>query len=209
MSFQDLRINSAVDAKQAIEEQCGFASGTRVLSQGQYKRVETLVAGDVVDTRDNGPCEIRTLYSYLVPIDMIAPHLVRFQPDAMGPGKPKSAVVMCQHQPIILEHIGLKMVFGADQMLARARTMVNSGDITKVHSASQLRLYQIECAEQQIVLINGMPVATYRPSQNYSLEQGRQHPERKCRVPCGDRGSYGKPVRPILKDFEVDAILAK
>ena len=98
----------------------GFAPGTRLITPEGAVAVETLRAGDLVLTRDSGPCRLASVFRRDAPS---AAGLVCIAPGALGPDVPETALTVVAEQRMLMVSDDTLRLFGT------AETLVAAGDL--------------------------------------------------------------------------------
>ena len=100
----------------------GFAPGTRLITPKGAVAVETLRAGDLVLTRDSGPCRLASVVRREAPS---ATGLVCIAPGALGPDVPETALTVVAEQRVLMVSDDTLRLFGT------AETLVAAGDLAR------------------------------------------------------------------------------
>ena len=138
-----------------------FAAGTQILTgHGDYTAVENLKQGDLVQTVDHGPQEIRWIGSRHLTADDLArtPSLrpIRIQAGALGDGMPlEDLTVSPQHRVVVNSKIVQKM-FGQKEVLVAAKQLVSLDGIDVVDDLDDVAYFHFLCDRHEIVVANGV-----------------------------------------------------
>lgn len=104
-----------------------FTEGTRIDTPYGQRSIETLMAGDLVLTLDNGPQPIRWIGKRTVPaVGKLAP--IRIKAGAFG--NDRDLVVSPQHR-MLYNGWQSQLMFGQDQVLSTAKHLVNGETIIR------------------------------------------------------------------------------
>lgn len=128
-----------------------FVAGTRIAVPGGTVAVEDLRIGDLVMTRDHGPCPIRwTGRRRVAGTGAFAP--VRFAPGALGD---HGALLVSPQHRILLDDWRAQVYLGVEEALCPAHLLVN-GDT--IHRAPRPEVCYVHfmCDRHEIVLAEGL-----------------------------------------------------
>ena len=145
-----------------------FTSGTRIRTRNGHKLVETLVAGDHVQTKDNGVREIvwigerRITGARLHAMPELRP--VRIRMGALGADVPDGDLLVSPHHRMLYEGVNAQALFNAPEVLISARDMVNDHSIFVDHGVREVTYIHLAFAEHQIVWANGVPTESFHPA---------------------------------------------
>lgn len=181
-----------------------YLAGTLIAAPAGEIPVETLRAGDLVLTRDNGPQPlIWTGHTHVSRRDLdLAPNKrpIRIQPGALGADKPRRAVdVSPQHRVMVTDPAGKEYLISARHLM-----MAGMPGVALHPPGDDLRLIHLACAEHQLLLAEGaamesfftgkMAIRALSPSQRMALLI--------CFPSLGVGGNPMTPARPIIKHRE-------
>ena len=139
-----------------------FCAGTRILTDQGERAVETMAAGDVVVTRQDG-------VEVLLPVRWIgrrrvvvarhneAEHVdpIRIAQDAIAPGLPVRDLFVSPDHALYM-----------DGMLIQARQLVNHMTVTRDSGRAVVTYYHVELDRHAILIADGMPCESYLDSGN-------------------------------------------
>ena len=139
-----------------------FAQGTTIRVPGGEVAIETLAAGDLVQTADHGAQPIRWIgASTVVGEGICAP--VRIAPGALGEGYPaRPLVVTRQHRVLIRSRIGERQ-FGAREILVPAIGLVGLPGITLDPCPDEITYLHLLFDRHEIVFADGAPTESLYP----------------------------------------------
>jgi hypothetical protein len=127
-----------------------FAEGTQITTPNGPKRIERLLPGDLVVTRDTGPQPLRWVGRKTVPAaGKLAP--VVFDRGAIGNNR--RLVVSPQHR-ILLNDWRSQLFYGENEVLVRAIDMVDGDTIRQVHGGMVTYLHLL-FDNHEIIRANG------------------------------------------------------
>ncbi|MCJ8139069.1 Hint domain-containing protein [Falsirhodobacter halotolerans] len=190
-----------------IEQVICLTPGAMILTTSGLRPVETLRAGDMVITRDNGPQAIRWIGNSTVSGQgAFAP--VRLLQGAV-PGLTADLLVSPQHR-MLLQSFRSELMFGAREVLTAAKHMVD-GTRAVIEEVEQVTYLHMIFDKHEVIFANGAPTESFHPA-SYSIgglaEATREElfaifPELRA-MP----DSYGQSARRVLKAYEAKALLA-
>ena len=136
-----------------------FSAGTLIETDSGAKRVEDLVAGDLVRTRDRGFCALKWVGGSNLSARAldISPHLrpIRIRSGALGDGLPsRDLIVSPQHRVLVRSTIS-RRIAGADETLVAAKHLLDLPGIDVVRDAGGVGYYHLLFDTHQVVMSNG------------------------------------------------------
>lgn len=142
-----------------IETLICFGRGTRIETPYGPRKIETLKAGDLVLTRDHGPQPLRWIGSRGVqatgdfaPIEIKAGAL----------GNTSDLIVSPQHR-MLLEGWRAEMLFGADEVFAAAKHLINDSTI-KRRAGGFVEYFHMMFDAHEVVFAEGAASESFHPS---------------------------------------------
>jgi len=185
-----------------------FTPGTRILTDAGYRPVETLRAGDRVQTRDAGLQPLCWAGSVtLSPADLRRrPELrpVRIRAHAFGPGLPARDLLVSPQHRILLSGWRAELYHGEPEVLAAAVHLIHDTSVLRAPCTGGVRYLHIMCDAHQIIRAEGLETETFLPGQTALAGVPQQSlaelltlfPD-LASVECAPR-----PARPILRGWE-------
>lgn len=136
-----------------------FTVGTLIETADSAKPVETLQAGDMIRTQDNGMQPIRWIGSRKIDGKALeaAPHLrpVRIKAGALGTNTPASDLIVSpQHRVLIRSKIAQRM-FGAEEVLVAAKQLLDVEGIDIADDIQEVEYFHFMFDRHEIVFSNG------------------------------------------------------
>ncbi len=183
-----------------------FAAGTHVLTPLGERRVETLKAGDLVLTADNGLQPVRWVGKRTVAgYGKLAP--VRIAKGALQ--NERDLLVSPQHR-MLLQGWNAQMLFGEHEVLAAATHLLNTDTITR-EETDTVTYVHLCFDKHEVIFAEGTPSESFHPGHvglEGILDPAREElfrifPELRC-----DLNSYGPLSRTILRKHETHALIA-
>ncbi|KIC47021.1 calcium-binding protein [Ruegeria sp. ANG-S4] len=138
-----------------------FVSGTGIQTPTGTRAIETLKAGDLVNTLDSGPQIIRWIGSRtLDSIDLaVKPNLrpIRFSKGSLGEGLPeKDLLVSPQHRMLVRSQIASRM-FAKREILIAAKKLVGMSGVSVDASVAQVTYHHILFDRHEVIFAEGAP----------------------------------------------------
>lgn len=142
----------------------GVTPETRLATPKGEVAAADLVVGDVLQTRDHGPRAITNIrQAFAAPTDRNH-YPVRIAQGAMGFGLPRADLALGPQHRVLFEHIRVPLMFGADAVLVRAKSLVATHAGVRVKQSPIPTSYiQISMADQCVVYAEGLPIETILP----------------------------------------------
>lgn len=135
-----------------------FAKGTLIETPSGPCFIETLTEGDMVNTLDHGPQEIRWIGNQRVPgTGPNAP--VHIAAGALGNIRP---LIVSQNHRMLITGPMAELMFGEAEVLVAAKHLVNDGSI-RIVPCREVRYYHFLCDQHQIVFAEGCPAESLFP----------------------------------------------
>lgn len=134
-----------------------FARGTVIATDRGLIAVEDLLAGDLVQTRDNGLQVIRWIgcsrLRHLTRVPHLAP--IRIKAGALGDNVPSADLLVSpQHRVLVRSNIAQKM-FGTDEVLVAAKQLLQIDGIDIADDLAEVEYFHILFDQHEIVFSNG------------------------------------------------------
>jgi hypothetical protein len=182
-----------------------FARGTMIRTPKGERAVESLVPGDLIETRDNGPQPLRWLGSRSVPATgSNAPIVI----EAGTFGFHRRLVVSPQHR-VLLTHWMAELMFGEDEVLVAAKDLVNECSV-RVLEGGTIEYFHLLFDSHQIVWSEGLETESFLPGPSVMTEfEEAARKEVLTLFPEIDPESYqgyGPSARRGLRAFEARAL---
>ncbi|MGB5870019.1 MAG: Hint domain-containing protein [Albidovulum sp.] len=136
-----------------------FVQGTLIATSRGEVPVETLGIGDLVLTMDNGYQPILGIGTRSVPAHG---HLAPVRLHAGAFSNPRDLLVSPQ-QLVLLRSPEAELLFGAHEVLATARHLINGDTITRAQAAGDAVYIHLLFAKHEIVFSEGIPTGSFHP----------------------------------------------
>jgi hypothetical protein len=148
----------------APEALAAYASGTLIDTPEGPRRVETLVAGDVVTTLANGSRPLRWVgHRRVEPVELLAhPGLrpVEFAPGAVGNGR---ALLVSPQQRMLIDDWRAAVYFGEDRVLVAAQALVDDQAARVILPAAGVDYVVLLCDRHEVLLAEGALSESFHP----------------------------------------------
>ena len=183
-----------------------FATGTRIMTPFGPRAVESLKAGDMVLTRDNGEQPIRWVGSKTVSgTGSNAP--IRFAPGTIG--NERELFVSPQHR-MLHTSPRASLFFGDRAVLLPAKHMINGETIT-TEKRDLVGYFHLLLDHHEIIFAEGAATETFHPGMqglNALTAQSREDLFVKLPYLRSDPNSYGDTARQCLRGYETRLLMA-
>ena len=186
-----------------------FAAGTLIDTVDGPRAIETLVEGDLVLTRDNGPQPIRWIGATTLTVDELSaqPHLrpVRIHKGALG--NTRDLVVSPQHC-ILIDDWRAELHFGIDTVLIPAKALVNGATVTQESGDQPVTYLHLYFDTHQIVCSEGVHSESLFPGA-FITGTGQNEAMRELLElfpALADLASYGPPAYPVMRQTLASAV---
>ncbi|MGX9349886.1 Hint domain-containing protein [Shimia sp. W99] len=190
-----------------IENIICFTPGTRILTEHGERNVETLRAGDLVMTKDDGLQPIRWIGNRTVPADgKFAPVAVT---SAMLPDAKRTLLVSPQHR-FLISGWRAEMLFGEAEVLVSA-THMDDGERAFRLPRSHVTYVHVMLDRHQIIYAEGVETESFHAADTGVAGLGEDERESMFETFPHLRenlNAYGPTARRCLKKHEADALLA-
>ncbi|MBF9043124.1 hypothetical protein HKCCE4037_07290 [Rhodobacterales bacterium HKCCE4037] len=144
-----------------------FTPGSRVkVERGTYK-VEDLRVGDLIETRDNGLQPIRWIGRKRIDQRDLAraPHLrpIRIRKGALGKGVPNRDMEVSPQHRMLIEGVQAELLFGADQVLVRAKHLVHLPGVEVVSDCERVTYIHLMCEAHEVICVDDAWTESFQP----------------------------------------------
>jgi len=136
-----------------------FARGTMLDTPEGLRAIESLKAGDLVLTRDNGPQPIRWIGSRMITAKELSAHEklrpIRIKAGALGAGTPAADLVVSpQHRVLVRSKVAIRM-FGAAEVLVAAKQLLQVDGIDICDKPDEVEYFHMLFDRHEVVFANG------------------------------------------------------
>lgn len=191
-----------------------FVRGTMIGVPDGQAAIETLNAGDRVVCGDGIAREIRWVGGR--ELDKTAlnarPDLrpIRFAAGSLEPGYPETDLCLSPQHRVLLRDWRAELLFGSSEVLVPAKSLVNDGTIRPDQTCETVEYFHILLDSHQTVFANGVECETLLPAEaakNALSAEARDEIFNIFPELVADLGQYGPPCQPVLRPFEVRAMM--
>ncbi len=142
-----------------------FVAGAMIQTQDGLRAVETLLAGDMVVTADNGPQALVWTGQRQVSAQDLQKHPkwrpIRIATGALGDGLPtRDVLVSPQHRVLVRSRVALRM-FDTREVLIAAKDLVGLPGITLAEDVTDVHYVHLMFDAHQIVFADGAPMESF------------------------------------------------
>lgn len=191
-----------------------FGRGTGILTPEGEVPIEDLSAGDMVMCGDGKERPIRWIGSRAVDHATLTAHPelrpIQFEPSALGEGLPERPLTLSPQHRVLLQDWRAELLFGADEVLAPAKALVNDTGIRVDRDCTEVEYFHILLDDHQTVLANGLRCETLIPAEMAQYALPPEARDEICKLfpeIVADLYAYGETCAPALKPYEVQALL--
>lgn len=183
-----------------------FVAGTMILTSTGLRAVETLAAGDLVLTQDNGLQAIRWVGNKSVPANgALAP--IRISKGTLGTDA--DLRVSPQHKILITGQMA-ELLFAHSEVLVTAKNLVNDQTIRQLDYDGDVQYFHLLFDQHELIWSNGILTESYHPGpetmdgfdMDAQTEILRLFPEINPLTGAG----YGPTARPALSGYETQVL---
>ena len=155
-----------------------FTAGSRVMTARNTVAVEDLKVGDVVLTRDNGLQPIRWIgCKELGQQDLaIGAHLrpIRIEAGALACGIPARDMKVSPQHRILVEGKRAQLLFGADQVLVRAKHLVHLPGVSVMRRAERVTYLHVMCDAHEILHVDNVWTDSFQPGDMVQFDEAHE-----------------------------------
>jgi hypothetical protein len=145
-----------------------FTPGTLIATETGLVPVECLTEGCRVQTKDDGCQDLLWIGNRrLTGARLYAmPHLrpIRISAGALGPDAPAPGLVVSPDHRIILRGPHARALFNSDEVLVRARDLINDHTVRTDHTLREVTYIHLLLPSHQIVFANGVETESFHPA---------------------------------------------
>jgi hypothetical protein len=185
-----------------------FVAGTLILTPDGDLPVESLGAGDLVITLDDGPQPVRWIGQRSVEaVDQFAPVHIR----AGTFGDHNDLLVSPQHR-ILIRDVLAELLFGEAEVLVAAKDLVNANSITR-RTGGTVDYVHLLFDRHQVVYSEGLATESFLPGPQTTQSFERDIVKEICAIfpeldPATGDG-YSAAARRTLRHFEAQVLLSQ
>lgn len=185
-----------------------FGAGTLIETPRGPVAVEQLAAGDRVCVQDGPPACLIWIGARRVAAQG-RDRPVRLRRGFLGADRD---LVLSQQHRVLVRNIWAEMLFGAGEVLIKARDLVNGDTAILDPAGGEVTYFHLLFEHHQIVTANGVDTESYLPGPSTmpAFDAGTQAEILRLFPGLGHRAEgYGPAARPILKSHEARSLLVE
>jgi hypothetical protein len=145
-----------------------FTPGTMLRTPTGTKRIEDLVVGDMVQTKDNGPQPVVWIGSRRMTGArlFVMPHLrpVRFRVGAMGVDRPEAELLVSPDHRLLLSGPDAQALFNTPEVLVTARDLVNGRSVIVDLAVRDVTYIHLLLPGHNVLWANGLETESFHPA---------------------------------------------
>lgn len=204
-TVEDTGGNTDTALVEIVQISC-FGKGTLIRTEHGDQPIETLVPGQLIQTRDNGLQPIRWIGQREVSTqDSLAP--IRFTKGVFGT---TSDLWLSPQHRVLICNTWSELLFGEPEVLVKAKDLINDQTIRIDRSNPRITYFHLLFDAHEILLSNGMASESFQPGpetlagyDSASLDEIQAlFPDLDCAV----SNAFNHTVRPTLKAYETSLL---
>lgn len=185
-----------------------FVAGTLIATPDGDRRVEALTPGDLVLTRDDGPCPVRWAGSRRVAaVGDLAPIHIR----ANTFGRHRDLLVSPEHRVLIRDSLA-ELLFGDDEVLVAAKELLNDHSVRR-RPGGEVTYVHLMFDRHQVIYSEGLPSESFLPGPQTTDIFEQPVIDEICRIfpdldPQTGAG-YSGAARRTLRHYEAQVLMSQ
>ncbi len=144
-----------------------FCTGTDILTDTGYKKIETLQAGDLVQTESGKMSPILWIGNSPTTVGEMQRDVtrrpIRIPANAIAPGAPNADLYVSAQHRIVLEGCWSQMYFGEESVMLPAKHLVGLA-AERVMPSEDINYYHILLEDHEVVISNELKTESFQPS---------------------------------------------
>lgn len=160
--------NGAIPLGNLVSDYPCFCTGTEIATSTGLRKVETLVAGDLVLNDRGEPKPVLWVGASRFSLAQLRadPNLrpIRIAADAIVPGLPSADLMVSPQHRVVLEGAACELLFGEPRVLVPAKHLVGTLAEAAVPEAD-ITYYHVLLEEHEILIANGLASESFQPAQ--------------------------------------------
>ncbi len=160
----DLYGTAAMNVTITIQGNFCFAAGTRIRTADGMRAIETIKAGDLVETLDHGLQPVRWVgrQFHSAQVLQLAPKLrgIVIGRGALGHGLPSADVCVSRHHRIMLRSDLAQRLFGTDEVLIAAHRLIGLQGVASRDYAGGIDYCHLLFDNHELLMVEGLPSET-------------------------------------------------
>ena len=191
-----------------------FVQSTRIQTAHGPKPIDDIRVGDLVKTKDHGMQPVRWIGKTDLSIrDMLArPHLrpILVPSNSLGRNLPQRDLYISPQHRILLRGWQVELNFGIDEVLASAKSLVGKYGIRIDAERRQVAYYHLMFDRHEVIFSEGLATESFLVGETIQdgMDQAQLDEilELFPELAASAGAKQVKPVRPILRRFEVNTL---
>ncbi len=188
-----------------------FTAGTQIETAAGPRPVESLLPGDLVNTRDHGLQSLRWIGQRRISLadQILTPALrpVRLAAGSMGPDLPQREVMVSPQHRVLIDNPQAEMLFGEPEVLVAALHLVDDVSVTQPYLADVTYVHLL-FDRHEVVQTSGLWSESFQPAaRTLAGMDADQRAEIAALFPEASPKTY-PAARPTLKAHEARVLLA-
>ncbi|MBY8978108.1 Hint domain-containing protein [Rhodobacteraceae bacterium NNCM2] len=184
----------------------GICRGSLIATPDGPRPVESLVAGDVIDTHIGGPRPITWIgHSRVTASGALAP--VTITANLFGTHE---ALTVMPQQRILISDWRADLLFGDSENLIPARFLVNETSVTR-RDAGEIDCFMLLLPRHDAITANGLLTESFQPGEQtlMALDDFERRTILRLfpRLRSDPANGYGRAARPTLRQWEVKYLM--
>lgn len=145
-----------------------FAKGTLLRTPEGNRRVEDLVEGDAINTKDGGAQDIvwigarRMTGARLYAMPELRP--VRIRSGALGNDDPQGDLIVSPRHRVLVAGTVAQALFNTDEVLVAAEDLVNDRSVIRDHALQDVTYIHLLLPRHHVVWANGVETESFHPA---------------------------------------------
>ncbi|MEO1500401.1 MAG: Hint domain-containing protein [Pseudomonadota bacterium] len=151
-----------------------FTPGSMVATPVGLTAVENLKIGDWVETRDNGPQQVRWIGTKTLSAEELdcSTHLkpILIRKDSIAPSIPDRDMYVSQQHRMLIENSATQLWLGQDEVLVKAKHMTHKRGIDQVEAADGVTYIHVMFDRHEILLVDNTWTESFQPGDMINSE---------------------------------------
>lgn len=144
-----------------------FTPGSMVATADGHVLVENLQVGDLVETRYNGPQEVRWIGKKFVNVGTLdrSSHLqpILIRKDSIGPSVPDRDMRVSPQHRMLIENSATQLWLGEDEVLVKAKDLTHKSGIDQVKEEEGVTYIHVMFDQHEIILVDNAWTESFQP----------------------------------------------
>ncbi|PIE10940.1 MAG: hypothetical protein CSA72_05455 [Rhodobacterales bacterium] len=202
--------NANLNTDRMVNSFLCFAAGTMVETPAGPKRIESLAAGDLVQTLDHGYQPVKWVGISPVTLcpNTVEQHPVRIRAGALGENTPEQDVILSpQHRVLVQSPIAQRMV-AAEEVLIPAKDLTQLDGVDRV-GISEVTYVHVLFAQHEVLHTHGMASESLYPGPEALKTVGGGHRLALRKLLSSHGSAQPRPARPFMRGKKARNLIAR